>query len=191
MAFNYGFEGEPKDDEICFYIWYDHNCSKRTKPLYLSMDALGNLSHDELKYNIIQGIPYLTSSPSSTWRLSLQDGEDFVDINNRKYISFIWKVASHSVKVILNVKESSTVSPVGFDSDRKLEAELKLQQAESSYESFQEVLSPKHGVDYHKPMHGIQGILYAIFDLLSFKDCTIELTVRRRNPVQILDFAVM
>ena len=230
MTCNYGFEGEAEDDEICFYIRYDYKGSKRTKPLYLSMDTLGNLSHDEFKYNVIQGIPYLASSPSSTWRLSLQDGEDFVDINNRKYMSLIRKVASRSDKVILNVEESSTPSPVGFDSktnkcykldqsplraderiqsgsrktlfgetcqtdesqmsiipdvihtttspsgsnipttskfsspiqvfiknmeDRKLEAELKLQQAKSSYESFQEALSPKHDVDYHKPMCGI------------------------------------
>ena len=64
----------------------------------------------------IQGMPYLASSSSSTWRLSLQDGEDFVDINNRKYISLIRKVASRSDKVILNVEESLTPSPIGFDS---------------------------------------------------------------------------
>ena len=52
MACNYGFEGEPEDEEICFYIRYDHKGSKRTKPLYLSMDVLGNLSHDEFKYNV-------------------------------------------------------------------------------------------------------------------------------------------
>ena len=62
------------------------------------------------------GIAYLASSPSSTWRLSLQDGKDFVDVNNRKYMSLIRKVASQSGKVILNIEESLTPSPIGFDS---------------------------------------------------------------------------
>ena len=39
--------------------------------------------------------------------------------------------------------------------DRKLEAELKLRQAKSSHDSFQEALSPKRGVDYHQPTCGI------------------------------------
>ena len=56
------------------------------------------------------GIPHLSSQKGVNWRLLAQDGEDDVDLVNRKYLKNIMHIAKKHDKVILNVYESATPS---------------------------------------------------------------------------------
>ena len=93
-------------EEICFYIRYDYKGQRRTKPLYMSLEALVVLSCEEFKFNIVQSVPYLEACQSS-WRLSL-------DVDTKKFLSLIKNVASKSDKVIINIEVSFTPSPKRF-----------------------------------------------------------------------------
>ena len=60
--------GRSEVEEICFYIRYDYEGKRRTKPLYMSLQALVALNYQEFKYNIVKSVPYLEACQSS-WRL--------------------------------------------------------------------------------------------------------------------------
>ena len=77
------------------------------------------LNFQEFKFNIVKSVPYLEACQSS-WRLSLQDEDDMVDLDTKKFLSLIKNVASKSDKVIINIEESFTPSsPKRFSKDQK------------------------------------------------------------------------
>ena len=43
--------GRSEVEEICFYIRYDYKGKRRTKPLYMSLEALVVLNYEEFKFN--------------------------------------------------------------------------------------------------------------------------------------------
>ena len=111
--------GRSEVEEICFYIRYDYKGKRRTKPLYMSLEALAALNYEEFKYSIVKSVPYLEACQSS-WRLSLQDEDDMVDLDTKKFLSLIKNVASKSDKVIINIEESFTPSsPKRFSKDQE------------------------------------------------------------------------
>ena len=77
--------GRSELEEICFYIRYDYKGKRRTKPLYMSLEALVVLNYEEFKFNIVQSVPYLEACKSS-WQLSIQDEDDMADLDNKKFV---------------------------------------------------------------------------------------------------------
>ena len=84
-----------------------------------SIEALVVLNYEEFKFNIVQSLPYLEACKSS-WRLSLHEEDDMVDLDTKKFLSLIKNVASKSDKVIINIEESfRPSSPKRFSRDQE------------------------------------------------------------------------
>ena len=68
-------------------IRHDYKGKRRTKPLYMSLEASVVLNYEEFKFNIVKTVPYLEACQSS-WQLSLQDEDDMVDLDSKKISVF-------------------------------------------------------------------------------------------------------
>ena len=63
---------------------------------------------EDFTFNVVQRIPFLASQLGITWRLSAVDGEDYVDLNNNRFLKVIMDIAKRSDEMYLNVYESTT-----------------------------------------------------------------------------------
>ena len=68
-------------------IRHGYKGKRRTKPLYMSLEALVVLNYEEFKFNIVKTVLYLEACQSS-WQLSLQDEDDMVDLDSKKISVF-------------------------------------------------------------------------------------------------------
>ena len=74
-----------------------------------NLEALVLLNCEEFKFNIVQSVRCLEACKSS-WPLSIQDDDDMVDLDTKKFLSLIKNMASKSDKVIINIEEFFTLS---------------------------------------------------------------------------------